>query len=105
MSRKNAYLTKLRKQRQEYANECIVMAQTRMLDFVTIALGRLGWREKRFRQLDEKPTEVMNDYDELLLDDWKNDPDYVYSHAKIDQELQQYAGSFFKPFEERYGFK
>lgn len=103
--RKNAYLAKLQKQRQSYANECMALAQTRMLDFVTIALGRLGWREKRFRQLDEKLTEVMNDYDELLVDDWKNDPQYTYSHTKLDQELQLYAGGFFKPFKERYGFE
>jgi len=105
MNRRNAYLDKIKKERQAYANQCMALSQIRTLDMVTIALGRLGWRETRFRQLDKVLSEVMDDYHELLLDDWKNDPDYVYSHAKIDQEMKLYTGDFFKPFKERYGFE
>ena len=105
MGRKNSYADRIKNERQKYANACMALAQTRILDMVTIALGRMGWRESRFRQLDETLTEVMNDYNELLLDDWHNDPDYVYSHAKLDQELQLYAGKCCKPFKERYGFE
>lgn len=72
------------------------------LDMVTAALGRMGFGEKRLRAFDEKLTEVSKDYAELILDDARNDKEIVYAKACLDRELQQYTGSLFRPYEERY---
>lgn len=78
--------------------------QTRVytLDMVTVALGRLGWGEKRLKQFDEMLTEVSKDYADLILSDAKEDAELVYAKATLDRELQQYVGSLFIPYDERY---
>lgn len=73
-----------------------------MMDLVTIALGRMGWGEKRFRQLNDMLTEVSREYCELILDDAKADRDIEYSKACMDREIARYVGTMFVPYEERY---
>ena len=81
-----------------------VRAHTRvyMLDLVTIALGRMGWGEKRFRHLNDTLTQVSKEYCELILDDAKADRDIEYSKACMDREIARYVGTMFVPYEERY---
>lgn len=105
MSRKNSLAKLMQQQTHEKIAKAIELAGIRQLDFVTIALGRMGWKEPDFRKLDEVLTQVSLDYNELLVDDYYHDQEYVYSHTKIDQELAMYTGKFFKPFVERYGFE
>lgn len=76
-----------------------------VLDMVTVALGRLGWGEKRLKQFDEMLTEVSKDYAGLILTDSKEDAELVYAKATLDRELRQYVGSLFVPYDERYGVK
>ena len=93
-----------RQQAQQKAREAEVRHHTRVytLDMVTLALGRLGWGEKRLREFDQKLTEVSCDYADLIIDDARADKDIVYAKATIDRELAQYVGSMFVPYEERY---
>ena len=81
-----------------------VRAHTRvyMLDLVTIALGRMGWGEKRFRQFNDTLTEVSKEYCELIVGDAKVDRDIEYSKACLDREIARYVGTMFVPYEERY---
>lgn len=72
------------------------------LDMVTAALGRLGWGEQRLRKFDDMLTEVSKDYASLILTDAKDDAELVYAKATLDRELQQYTGTLFVPYEERY---
>ena len=53
-----------------------------MQDHMSMALGRMGFREKRFRTLDETLTQVIREL--------------------FERELKQYAGKFYVPAEERY---
>lgn len=76
--------------------------QVYTLDMVTAALGRMGFREKRLRDFDKMLTEVSKDYANLILEDVKSDKEIVYAKACLDRELQQYTGSLFRPYEERY---
>lgn len=94
-------------QRQEAyinAREAEVRHHTQVftLDMVTVALGRLGWGEKRLTEFDKELTEVSKDYAELITDDAKEDKELVYAKACLDRELKQYTGSMFRAYEERY---
>lgn len=72
------------------------------LDHVTVALGRMGFRESKFREFDRVLTEVFREYMTDYADDLKDDKSMEYSRACLDRELKQYTGKFFVPEEERY---
>ena len=72
------------------------------LDHVTVALGRMGFRENKFREFDRILTEVFQEYMADYFDDLKDDKSMEYSRACLDRELKQYTGKFFVPEEERY---
>lgn len=73
-----------------------------MMDHVSVALGRMGFREKKFRELDQKLTEVIDEYMADYAADMKDDRTMEYSRALLDRELKQYTGSLFVPEWERY---
>lgn len=77
-------------------------ARVFMMDMVTIALGRMGWGEKRFEKFDKVLSEVSDEYSRLILDDAADDQDIVYSKACLDREIQRYVGDKFVPYDERY---
>lgn len=72
------------------------------LDHVTVALGRMGFREAKFREFDRVLTEVFAEYGKEYADDFKDDKEMVYSRAVLDRELKQYTGKLFAPAEIRY---
>lgn len=72
------------------------------LDMVTLALGRMGWGEKRFKDFDKILSEVCNEYAVDIVADSKEDKDLDYSKSLLDRELQQYVGKLFVPYDERY---
>lgn len=86
------------------AHDSEVRHFTRMftLDHVTIALGRMGFRETKFREFDRVLAEVYDDYAKEYAEDLKWDPAMTYSRAVMDREMKQYTGKFFAPEEERY---
>lgn len=71
-------------------------------DYAVIALGRMGWGEKRLNEFCKLVGEVSDEYAQLIVDDWTDDPDIEYSKAKLDEELKQYCGKSFVPYDERY---
>lgn len=73
-----------------------------VLDMVTVALGRMGWGEKRLREFDSMLTQVSKDYADLIVVDSKDDNEMVYAKSVLDRELQRYTGSMFAPYDERY---
>ena len=72
------------------------------LDHVTVALGRMGFRESKFKEFDLVLTEVFQEYMSDYSTDLKDDKSMEYSRACLDRELKQYTGKFFVPEEERY---
>lgn len=84
-----------------------IRERTRLLtmDMVTIALGRIGMRETKFRQFKDALDEVWTDYGELIIEVSKEDPELWEAKAKMDREIKLYVGSLFTPFEERYGYE
>ena len=84
-----------------------IRERTRLItmDMVTLALGRIGMRETRFRKFRDALDEVWTDYGELILSVSKEDPDLWEAKAKMDRELQLYVGKLFVPFDERHGYE
>lgn len=105
MAKKNSFIDRLARERQADIAVNRRLARTYMLDMVTVALGRMGFREARFRKFDETLTAVCEDYGKLILDDSKDDADIWYSKDKLDEELKRYVGGLFVPYDERYAVK
>ena len=99
---KNTYAKRMDAARA--AREYAIRRYTRqqMLDFVTIALGRMGYGEKRLKDFEQKLSEVYIEFAEAFTDDLKDDKECVYTKECLDRELQQYCGSSFEPYEKRY---
>lgn len=99
---KNAYAKRLDAARA--AREYAIRRYTRqqMLDFVTIALGRMGYGEKRLKDFEQTLSAVYIEFAEAFSDDLKDDKECVYTKECLDRELQQYCGSSFEPYEKRY---
>ena len=72
------------------------------LDHVTVALGRMGFRESKFKEFDRVLSEVYKEYMEEYAADLKDDRYMEYSRACLDRELKQYTGKLFVPEEVRY---
>ena len=75
------------------------------LDMVTITLGRMGYREKKFREFDRILNEVQTEFVNDVHEDTKTDPDAWYSKANLDREIKQYVGSMFVPCDQRYAWE
>lgn len=103
MSKKQSGLM-ARLQATQAARDAFVRRHARIfqLDLVTLALGRMGWRESKFRQFDKVLAEVADEYCKDILQDSKEDADMWYSKDTMDREIRQYVGSLFIPYEERY---
>ena len=102
MAKQSGMMQRLQAQMEKREAEVRRHSHTYMLDMVTLALGRMGWGEKRLREFDAKLTEASKDFAELILDDAKTDKDIVYAKACLDRELQRYTGTMFVPYDERY---
>ena len=105
MAKRNSFVDRLARERQADVAVNRRIARTYMLDMVTIALGRMGFREARFKKFDEALTAACEDYGKLMLDDAKDDKEMWYSKDKLDEELKRYVGNLFVPYDERYKIK
>lgn len=105
MAKRGSFVDRLARERQADIAVNRRLARTYMLDMVTIALGRMGFREARFKKFDEALAAACEDYGKLILDDSKDDVDIWYSKDKLDEEIKRYVGSMFVPYDERYKVK
>ena len=85
-----------------YTEEIRRLTRIFTLDHVTIALGRMGFRESKFREFDRVLAEVFQEYMAEYHADLKDDRYMEYSRACLDRELKQYTGKLFVPEEVRY---
>lgn len=80
--------------------------RTFQMDMVTLALGRMGFRAKKFDELDRMLTQVTTEYCRDILEDSKSDREIVYSKDVLDREIRQYVGEArFIPYEERHKWR
>lgn len=102
MAKRNSFIDRLARERDAEVALARKHARMYMLDMVTITLGRMGFRESRFKKFDETLSAVCEDYGKLILDDAEVDKELWYSKDKLDAELKSYVGSLFVPYDERY---
>lgn len=100
--KKSGYLARLQAVQQLRDEEVRKHARIFQMDMVTLALGRMGWRESRFREFDKKLAEVALEYATDIVEDSKVDKELWYSKDTLDREIKQYVGSMFVPYDERY---
>ena len=100
--KRSPYAAALLMQRQQRDQDVRHHARIFQMDLVTIALGRMGWRESKFRELDKVLSQVVEEYCTEILEDSKNDTELWYSKETIDREIKQYVGKMFVPYDERY---
>ena len=102
MGKQSGFLRQIQEEQKRREAEVRRHSHTYMLDMVTLALGRMGFGEKRLREFDAKLTEASKDFAELILADAKDDPGIEYTKAVLDRELKQYTGTMFVPYDVRY---
>lgn len=102
MGRKNGFALALQAERERRDADVRHHARIFQMDMVTLALGRMGWRESKFRELDKVLSQVVEEYCTEILEDSKNDTELWYSKETIDREIKQYVGKMFVPYDERY---
>lgn len=91
-----------REEMQRHEEELRHFTRVWLMDHVTIALGRMGFRESKFREFDRVLTEVIDEYMGEYKADLKDDKEMVYSRDLLDRELKQYTGKLYVPEKERY---
>lgn len=104
MAKKNGMMQLVDKIVAQREQDIRFHARIFQLDMVTLALGRMGWGEKRLREFDKVLAEVAKEYSFEIISDSQDDKDCWFSKAKMDEELKQYTGSLFVPYDERYNW-
>ena len=102
MAKQSAFMARIQKAQEIREQEVRHHARIYQLDMVTLALGRMGWRESRFKQFDKILNEVAQEYAEDILKEVKEDKDLWYFKDSMDREIKSYVGSLFVPYDERY---
>ena len=86
------------------------------LDMMQISLGRMGWREKRLSEFRDLFEATYNEYAHIRQSEMDADikdgvnkkaPDMVEAEFRgtLDNELKQYCGKLFVPYERRHGLQ
>lgn len=75
------------------------------LDSATIAANEiLGMEQDKAAGFLTAYIETYNTICKMITEDSKDDPDIIYSTAKVDERIRQIVGEqVFRPWEERYG--
>lgn len=102
MTKKNGFAKILQAERLRRDEDVRHHARVFQMDMVTLALGRMGWRESRFRELDRVLAEVCEEFSRNCLEDAAVDKDIWYTKDTLDRELKQYVGKMFVPYDQRY---
>jgi hypothetical protein len=100
--KQSGFMLALQAERQRRDEEVRHHARVFQMDMVTIALGRMGFRESRFKEFNRILEEVAVEYSTDILEDAESDKELWYSKDTIDREIKQYVGSMFVPYDERY---
>lgn len=102
MAKQSTFMARIQKAQEIREEQARRVARIFELDMVTLALGRMGFREAKFKEFDKVLAEVVNEYGRDILEDSKEDAELWYSKDVMDREIKQYVGSLFVPYDERY---
>lgn len=97
------FLQRQAEERRRWIMAAQIDEQRFCLDILTVALGRMGYGQKRLADFEKQFSAAYLEYDALRREDEKADKEGVYFKSVLDRELAQYCGSLFEPYEKRYG--
>lgn len=103
MAKKSGYLDRIEQARREAFFTTQHFTKQLILDQAAIVLNReFGFGADRLKRFTEAMSDIYSDYADIWNGDTK---DVEYSKAAMDRALQQIFGSYFEPWEIRYGRK
>ena len=102
MAKRNALMARMEEQALRYARAARVLEVGFCTDIAVIALGRLGWGEKRLTEFEAAFSAAYEEYDDLREEDGSADREQAYYKACLDREIRRYVGTKFVPFDERH---
>lgn len=103
MAKKNAFLARQEARTRALCNEQRLFTIQQCADMLLIAANRaFGFGPVRLRRLLNEYQTVFNEYACMALDDGADDPDIIYTRAKVDEALRRICGEWFVPWEARY---
>lgn len=102
MAKRNALMARMEEQSLRYARAARMLEVGFCADIAVIALGRLGWGEKRLTEFEAAFSAAYEEYDGLREEDGSADREQAYYKACLDREIRRYVGTKFVPFDERH---
>lgn len=102
MAKRNALMARMEEQALRYARAARMLEVGFCTDIAVIALGRLGWGEKRLTEFEAAFSAAYEEYDDLREEDGSTDREQAYYKACLDREIRRYVGPKFVPFDERH---
>lgn len=102
MAKRNALMARMEEQSLRYARAARMLEVGFCTDIAVIALGRLGWGEKRLTEFEAAFSAAYEEYDDLREEDGGADREQAYYKACLDREIRRYVGTKFVPFDERH---
>lgn len=101
---KNAFLARQEARTRALCDEQRLFTIQQCCDVLLIAANRaFGFGPVRLHRLLVAYQNVFVEYATMALDDGADDPDIIYTRAKVDEALRRICGEWFRPWEERYG--
>ena len=98
----NGYLQKKAREREERLRRQGVLTQM-MMDAVVIAANEtFGRRGDIIKTLCANTMTVFDEIAAVTVEDAKDDPQFEYAKAKLDERLEKILGKHFQPWEVRY---
>lgn len=102
MAKRNVLMARMEEQALRYARAARMLEIGFCTDIAVIALGRLGWGEKRLGDFEAAFSAAYEEYDALREEDGTDDREQAYYKACLDREIKQYVGGKFVPFDIRH---
>lgn len=103
MAKQNAFLARMEAQCRAMSAHKVNVALQMAKDVADIAASEVfGMGEGRAEKWTKIYSEILTEMMEMVSQDGKDDPEFVYAKAKIDQRLAQINGKHFQPWAVRY---
>ena len=103
MAKHNAFLAKMEAQYRDMSAHKVNVALQMAKEVADIAANEVfAIAEGRAEKWTKVYSETLNDMMQMVSQDGKDDPEFIYAKTKIDERLKQINGKHFQPWEVRY---
>ena len=104
MAKTNAFLAKMEAKYRAMSAHKVNVAIQMAKDAADMAANDVfGMGEGRAEKWTQEFSKILTEMMQLVSQDGKDDPEFIYAKTKIDERLKQIHGKHFQPWEERYG--